>query len=188
MYHRYLTEVVRIASIQKQNDVTCHEPWSIFLQALSSSSPVCALIPPTTEVASLLNDLQSGVTEFIANPSKMAKFQVEVPVLFMLVKDLIHYPVKALTPVIGRLLKLSTGPFSSAAQSSANDSFIFEPLPITRELSFFPQLKIYREKGNYICEHSSSSIRNFEICNKKSSRHPTLLPGIFTIFCEHGKC
>ena len=106
----------------------------------------------------------------------------------MLVKDLIHYPVKALTPVIGRLLELSTPPFSSAAQSSANDSIIFEPLPITKELSFFPQLKIYRERGNYICEHSSSSIRNFEICNKKSSRHPTLLPGIFTIFCEHGKC
>ena len=83
LYVPSLSEVVRIASIQKQNDVACNEPWSIVLQASSSSSPVCALIPPTTEVASLLNDLQSGVTEFIANPSKMAKLQVEVPVLFI---------------------------------------------------------------------------------------------------------
>ncbi|KAK3600291.1 hypothetical protein CHS0354_027133 [Potamilus streckersoni] len=25
-------------------------------------------------------------------------------------------------------------------------------------------------------------------CSKKHGRHPTLLPGIFTVFCQHGVC
>ncbi|KAK3608593.1 hypothetical protein CHS0354_042584 [Potamilus streckersoni] len=29
---------------------------------------------------------------------------------------------------------------------------------------------------------------NVPFCSKKHGRHPTLLPGIFTVFCQHGVC
>ena len=46
---------------------------------------------------------------------------------------------------------------------------------------YFPQLPRLRNRKNYVADRSHSSV-----CNKKSSRHPSLLPGIFTLYCEHG--
>ena len=34
--------------------------------------------------------------------------------------------------------------------------------------------------------HKRISFAQTDMCRKSNCRHPTLLPGIFTIFCPHG--
>ena len=34
----------------------------------------------------------------------------------------------------------------------------------------------------------STTVSETDICYKRSSRHPTLTPGIFTIYCPHAVC
>ena len=49
---------------------------------------------------------------------------------------------------------------------------------------FFPNLPILRGRGVY----QAYSTKNAAVCSKATSRHPTLLPGLFTLFCQHGVC
>ena len=52
----------------------------------------------------------------------------------------------------------------------------------TEELSYVPQLTLCRNRGQYEADRVKSS----RICAKYSTGHQTLLPGIFTLYCEHG--
>ena len=66
-----------------------------------------------------------------------------------------------------------------------------DPVPETLEedtnhvqdLEYFPCLPVVRGRGNY-CFDTASSLAN--ICTKRSKRHPSLLPGIFLLHCQHG--
>lgn len=51
------------------------------------------------------------------------------------------------------------------------------------KLSFFPSLEKCRERGKFQMDKKRTAGR----CNKEYVGHPSLLPGIFTIFCQHGK-
>ena len=115
----------------------------------------------------------------------MLILQSEVPLLFKLVESLTHYPMQALAPVLNRLMELSVAPFSNSLQSVSVPQAINMLSP--SDLSYFPQLNKFRERGDYTSDCSTSSLHGRELCNKKSYRHLTLLPGIFTLFCEHGK-
>lgn len=48
---------------------------------------------------------------------------------------------------------------------------------------FFPCLPKIRTRGVYEADRKSKQL----ICTKRTSKHPSLLPGVFTIYCEHGK-
>ncbi|XP_060601822.1 uncharacterized protein LOC132755047 [Ruditapes philippinarum] len=52
------------------------------------------------------------------------------------------------------------------------------------ELSFFPCLPKYRSRGRF--QKDASQVKNKVHCTKKYAGHPSLLPGVFTIFCPHG--
>ena len=51
-------------------------------------------------------------------------------------------------------------------------------------LSFFPSLPKLRGRGNF--EKDKEQKVRTETCTKKHTGHPSLLPGVFTMFCEHG--
>ena len=54
-------------------------------------------------------------------------------------------------------------------------------------LSYFPSLP--QVHGNAVYEKDkSTTVSETDICYKRSSRHPTLTPGIFTIYCPHAVC
>ena len=55
---------------------------------------------------------------------------------------------------------------------------------VLRELSYFPCLPKVRVRRLYKVDSHS---RRTAGCTKQSSGHPTLLPGIFTIYCPHGE-
>lgn len=51
--------------------------------------------------------------------------------------------------------------------------------------SFFPSLPIQRCRGTYEMDLKGCRKSSHD-CNKKSRGHPSLLPGVFCLFCEHG--
>ena len=59
--------------------------------------------------------------------------------------------------------------------------------PTADELRFFPNLPLLSRHGNYTADKSLKT-HDSESCRKASYGHPSLLPGIFTVFCPHGIC
>ena len=53
------------------------------------------------------------------------------------------------------------------------------------EMGFFPSLPVKRSRGKFVMDRKPIKKEDGE-CKKKAAGHPSLLPGIFTIFCEHG--
>ena len=182
---RLLTKVVNTEMKTKDGGtlIPCKKVWKDFIEALSSASPVCALIPPKKEVIDLLNEMQNS-DSFKSNPCKLSLLQKEVPTLFKLVENVTHYPTDAIQPVLARLTILSQTPFlSSHGQSEDQKTVISETFTSQEDsLHYFPHLPVLRKRKHYVSDQSRSST-----CSKKSSRHPTLLPGIFTLYCQHGK-
>lgn len=54
--------------------------------------------------------------------------------------------------------------------------------------SFYPALPSVRSRGRYEMDNSGSKKKqhNETDCTKRSKGHPSLLPGVFCLFCEHG--
>jgi len=64
---------------------------------------------------------------------------------------------------------------------------IFYPPPTADDLSFFPKLPLRSGKGHYTADKAVKTYDN-DSCRKASYGHPSLSPGIFTVFCPHGIC
>lgn len=151
--------------------------WSEFIRCLCSTSPVCAMIHPSKK---LIDFLRKEVTEkILQSPSAMQFLQEEFPVLFNLLKMIKCVPESLLSPVICALLEKALAPFTTQDENddSTDTSAIQED---QHELSYFPQLSVIRCRANYSVDKQPKG------CTKLSSKHPTLLPGIFTVFCRHG--
>ena len=57
------------------------------------------------------------------------------------------------------------------------------------DLGFFPHLPLQTRKGKYGANKLLSKRKQTsDSCRKDSDGHPSLSPGIFTIFCPHGIC
>lgn len=171
-----LVNLVTTIKVVNQKFVQCPQEWQELCKAISTASPVCALVRPVPDIIELLqNMLQKPI---LTDAASLSLLQHEVPVLFTLLENLPHLPKGVLEPVIHRLIAVSLAPFTS--DSATADTYL-EPTPAENSLAYFPQLKPLRARRRYTADRSSS-----RICTKKNSGHPSLLPGIFTLFCQHG--
>ena len=89
----------------------------------------------------------------------------------------LFYDVRCL---ILRLRDLIVAPFACCEPA-------FPPPCQPNPLCFFPSLPQVQGKGIYEADHHKIS-DDQDACRKYSSNHPTLTPGIFTLFCRHGIC
>ena len=60
------------------------------------------------------------------------------------------------------------------------------PLYVKKTFDVFPTLPIQQGTGRYKAD--SQSEKQKDQCRKESWGHPTLSPGIFTMYCQHGIC
>lgn len=51
------------------------------------------------------------------------------------------------------------------------------------DMAFFPSLQVCRHRGSY----QMDAVKTQKTCSKKYKGHPSLLPGVFTLYCPHGK-
>lgn len=161
----------------------CSQPWLPFLQSLAATSPVCALVHTSEEVMSLLKNMQAEEYDVTRIPATMKLLQCHVPVLFNLVKNLDSYPHALLAPILQTLLDKAKAPFTDDQEVYNEKPNILSNLEL-HNLGYFPQLPLVRSRGNYVADGNKHP--DVSICNKNSHGHPSLLPGVFTLFCQHG--
>ena len=168
--------------IHMEKPIPCPSVCSSLLSYLSTMSPVCALLTPIPHVINLMNDLCNGL-EVRKFPKQWQLLQDNVPILHdllckigpenvllpleyrPLVIDMVH---KAQLPFVSTLLHPCV-PASVSAQTKGSKSY-FSYLPVLWECR----------------RYKSDKQRDTSCCTKLYHGHPSLLPGIFTVFCPHG--
>ncbi|CAH1786457.1 unnamed protein product [Owenia fusiformis] len=149
-----------------------------FLKTLSSSAPVCATIHPSIELRNLLHQLADGL-DVKEDILALTKLQREIPALYTLIIGQPEASIpEAVRPLLRALQYWSEYPFRSCDGVPGSDSIV------ERELAYFPRNPMVRGRGNY----SKDSATKRERCKKMYTGHQSLLPGIFTVLCEHGVC
>lgn len=149
----------------------CPQKWSEIVLALASASPVCALIHPGDEFHELLTKILNKEVDL----DTLQILQEECPLLFEILRESNSLPSQ-FCPVLRELLKRSKAPFNVPENVLCNQNIQ------NNDDGYFPTLPIVRSRGSYVAD----SRQKAKICTKRGSSHPTLLPGIFTLFCSHG--
>ena len=155
----------------------CPAEWSTFLSALGSASPVCGLLHPSQRAIDLL--IKMKTINIARTPADMECLQEELPSLFELIRSTI-FPQQQLIPIIDDLIDKATAPFKTELKADGSPF----GTSTTQELSFFPSLGVCRQRQVYPADGRTQAAA---VCTKKSHGHPSLLPGIFTIYCQHGE-
>lgn len=151
----------------------CPTEWRDFVSALASSSSVCALLHPSEKLFSFLLGLKSG--SYVRSMEECQYLQHEVPVL----KTFPGY----LVPVINEMVKKAKAPFQLCTTEYNTDAVMCSSSNAESDMAFFPSLPVIRSRGTYAMDKSLQT----KICTKHRTGHPTLLPGVFTLYCKHGK-
>ena len=169
-----------MVSKTKCNLLNCDREWAELIQSLATTFPVCALIHPSEKTSTLVQEMHKrGITR---DPSMMATLQKEIPAIHKLIQSLSSYPTQ-LSPLLKDLLSRSQAPFpKDPTDLRAVDARDVDSGQ-SHKLSYFPCLPRIRERQQY---RADKKVKD-PICTKRTSRHPTLLPGVFTLFCEHGE-
>ncbi|XP_065052628.1 uncharacterized protein LOC135681910 isoform X2 [Rhopilema esculentum] len=159
-----------------------HEEIWVLFRCISSVSPVSSYFPCSETLKSLLEKLDEGMV-IRENPEAFMQLQKCAPVIFAVLKVL--PPVSVPSRLMQLFKELSARAWScfSTAQHTLG--------PVAgnvgnSDLSFFPSWPKLCERGVYVKDHRQPS--SAENCTKLYKGHPNLLPGIFTIYCEHEIC
>ena len=160
------------------SDVSFPPPISALFIALGKSSPVCALLPQLDSLEELYQKLINNepVKQF---PHDILLLQQSSPLLFDIISIMEGGQMPdVLCSLISDLLHKAKAPFGVNSLSdgvSQNTSHV-------HDLEYFPALPIVRSRGDYSFDAISANKKK-----KRSSRHPSLLPGIFLVHCQHGR-
>ena len=165
----------------KDNTILCKSEWSELISVVSSPSPACATIHPSKRVSSLLSAMENS--DITTDATSLKVLQEEIPVIFNLIRSLGYYPKEILVPLLKELSRVAFTTFPLLPVENVQT-----PATMTVEndvdLAYFPALRRVRIRGVYQADKKASG--HGRACRKHSSKHPSLLPGIFTIFCQHG--
>lgn len=169
--------ILHISTSSKNGGVVCAKEWCKLMHALSASSPACGFLHPSEMTFNLVEEMRSA--DITTQPQLMKCLQEEIPVVFELARSLHGYPHELMKPIIEELMLKANAPFEPRPDKEVAP---VSPLVHNDEMSYFPHLPKCRERQAYTADNVGKVLT----CTKKSSRHPTLLPGVFTLFCEHG--
>ena len=184
--HPVMAEFVQFCCQEYGTDSPFPEGVSTFISSLAKTSPACSLIPPLEKLICIIEKMISSL-EFKSSASDLLDLSGNCPILFGLLQEL--HDTKLPVP-LGNLLKdilhFVVAPFlqnnEPCSDNNADCSYM-------EKLAYFPALPVIRNRGVFTADFNTANCpAPTKVCRKKSSRHPTLLPGIFTLFCGHGKC
>ncbi|CAG2216031.1 unnamed protein product [Mytilus edulis] len=148
---------------------SCPEEYRDFIRMLSCNSPVCAAIP-----YGQLDNIKYIIDNknFRKNLQIMKSIQGAVPVLFNLICAVPDLP-QFIRDILSAVVDIITKTFILDEHKTSSN--------VTQDaLAYFPNLQKIRCRGLYAMDKKGDE----KVCTKKGS-HPSLLPGIFTVFCPH---
>ncbi len=149
------------------------------LRCMSTPSPVCSYIPASEEIEALVLRLEEGMI-IKKEPTHLLLLQNSAPVLFDALKTFPEIPLPDYWIDLLKELCIK----GNACFSSASEHILNGPNDEDSPASFFPAWPTLRERGRYKMDKKLSAEEN---CSKFYRGHPNLMPGIFTLYCQHGK-
>ena len=169
--------------IHMEKPIPCPCVCSSLFSDLSTMSPVCALLTPIPQVINLMNDLCNGL-EVRKFPERWQLLQDNVPILHDLICKIgpentllpLEYRPLVIDMVHKAQLPFVSTPLHPCIPASADSA------QVKGNKSYFPYLPVLWERRRY----KSDKQRDTSCCTKLYCGHPSLLPGIFTVFCPHG--
>eukprot|EP00794_Sanderia_malayensis_P003058 gene3058-3521_t len=166
----------------KESAFTCPKLWVPFIEAIGCSTPVCGFVHQDAE---LLKALQTFIDcKGRISSTTLSVFQERFPVLYALIISF-HgmMPPNELIPVLTMMIKKAENPFLENREVQFNLVVTDKEDNCDTMFSHWPAIPRIRNRGVYAVDKD----KNAKSCLKISRGHPSLLPGIFTMFCEHGK-
>lgn len=148
--------------------------WRQFFHDISASTPAIGLLDPNTDITQcetlLHNDLTTAQQLTFVNsvcPMLYAILRVDVDSMIILRPFLSHLlsKVKYINSFVPHDLPAHSDSLNHATPAT------------------LPKLPQLCDRGAYQLDKTQKP----KVCTKKSSKHRTLTPGIFTITCVHGK-
>lgn len=152
---------------------SCPDEFVKLLTILAAKSATCGTFP--FKQLELLHQLLTSESEYVTNQHDLLqKLQKHIPVLFKLITELGNFP-QYLKGILQEVICKVEYPFLRNSHPR---------FPTRQEdiLAFYPNLPKKYQRGTFTMDKTKST----QICSKRGTRHPSLLPGIFTVFCEHG--
>lgn len=178
---KHSTALYEFLTYIDNDSVVAPDDLQDFLFSLSSSSPVCSYIRVRPPVGSLIDDIMAGVN-IKQDPSKLKTLAEDLPIVYKVIASprITSLP----QPLVKLLLELwskAKATFAGAEPHTDESNAIHED-----ELVFFPSLPKLRNRGLYAADLARDTNKS-RSCRKQYGGHPTLLPGIFTVYCPHGE-
>ncbi|XP_072021477.1 uncharacterized protein [Amphiura filiformis] len=193
LQHLGLTSLVNLLAQQNNGDSRI-APSSLasFLKDLARNGPASSLLQGvSSETVEKLKDLLARNVPIFQSEwySSLFFVQREFPVIFKLLSKthVNGYVPTTIQRLLTDVLNTSTKVFmqsSSRTYSSPTAEELFQ------NTGFFPALPKLHRKATYTIDKAGQdwTCRTQTECRKYAKGHPTLSPGIFTIFCPHGVC
>lgn len=155
----------------------------MFLRSVASKSPVCVYIPVTLHTKQLLLDIVHGVN-VKQDATKWHKLQELLPVVYDI---LTHEPSTTVqhefSILVSDLMTISEHTFNNCkAIEEQND---ITECQTDQRIAFFPALPQVRSRSLFAAD--KQLLKGEKACAKSFRGHPTLLPGLFAIYCQHSK-
>ena len=159
-----------------------------FLAELARNSPACGIfqIRGEQQIINTISLIVSGSIDIFksTNHSHLAALQTTVPILAKFLqackRDQRGRPSDEVCNILLHILKVCQAPFLDSPPSSNQYT-----APTDDALALFPSLPKLIGTTNYSADKKQSK-KVSDACRKESCGHPSLCPGIFTIFCHHG--
>ena len=147
------------------------------LKSLASSSPITSMLLPTKRVESLILSIFK-CDDPRAHPILWKSMHEEAPLFYQAMCD--GGDTRSLQNLLMEVWNACIESIKSSIPHPLCDVKDKES-----EMGFFPSLPVKRSRGKFVMDRKPIKKEDGE-CKKKAAGHPSLLPGIFTIFCEHG--
>lgn len=171
--------------VEETNVYIAPDPYKQFFFELSLTSPVVGMfqIGGDQKALHILKQICNNEIDIFDSSMKneLSYLQKRAPLLCNFIFDLKqrngNLPIKALA-VLDDIMKTIVNTFMCCDTNKEYSDVV------SNQLSFFPTLPTVHGKGKYKADGQQDK----DNCRKEGYRHPTLTPGIFTVYCPHGIC
>lgn len=173
-------DVIFKESIKRGGRYFVSDIWRDLIKVFASPYPFCSFLPPSEDFFAFLNREFAKKECILQNDEHLQRLQTVVPVIFKLLRRMKEqFPFTEFNNCLPYFQQKVFDPFlkDMCPSEEANED---------DELSFFPSLPQFRRRGSFVADKHGSKVKE-DFCNKFSKGHPSLLPGVFTVFCPHGK-
>ncbi|XP_078700649.1 uncharacterized protein LOC144927205 [Branchiostoma floridae x Branchiostoma belcheri] len=158
------------------------------LSELAKNSPVSGIVQTgeDVEAVELIRRLGKGEIGLTTCADSTARLQKSAPVIFSSLRDITKGGGDIPDDTKGLLLRVHNVMDKTFNNVAMPPTSAYPPSPAPSNLSFFPGLSQHTGLPRYEADTKSNGSQGS--CRKESYGHPSLTPGIFTMFCRHGVC